>query len=160
MTVPPPVKKPESVRYEAILCPLDFSDESLKAREYGLSLAQEADARIMLLHVREGFVDEPDFKEFRDVNVLEYYQHREAEAMKRMMAAVPDEARVWSRPTEQVAKGKAYHQILRIVEEEKADLIVMGVRGRGALERLLFGSTTDHVVRRATCPVLTIRNQQ
>lgn len=42
-------------------------------------------------------------------------------------------------------------------EEDSADLIVMGVRGRGALDRLLFGSTTDHVIRQANCPVLTIR---
>ena len=56
-------------------------------------------------------------------------------------------------------KGKAHQQILRIAEEGKYDLIVMGVRGTGALSRFAFGSTADRVIRQADCPVLTIRSQ-
>lgn len=159
MTVPPRLKRSESVRYRAILCPIDFSDESTNALRYALSLAQEADARLTLLHVVEGFLDEPDEQDFRDLNILDYYEQLAKRASERLAAAVPDEARVWSRPTEQVVKGKAYQQILRIAEEGNYDLIVMGVRGRGALNRFVFGSTTDHVIRQAHCPVLTIRSQ-
>jgi nucleotide-binding universal stress UspA family protein len=157
MTVPPPVKRLESVRYRAILCPLDFSDESMQALRYALSLAQEANSRIILLHVLEGFVDEPDFKEFRDLKVLDYHQHLEARATERLAQSIPDEARTWARPSHRVAKGKPYRQILRIAGEDNIDLIVMGVRGRGALDKLFFGSTTEQVIRRANCPVLTIR---
>jgi nucleotide-binding universal stress UspA family protein len=56
-----------------------------------------------------------------------------------------------------VAPGKAYRGILKAAQERQADLIVMGVVGRGPLDLLLFGSTTEHVVRQAACPVLTIR---
>lgn len=159
MTVPPRSKTSESVRYRAILCPIDFSGESMQALQYALSLAQEADARLTLLHVVEGFLDEPDAQDLRDVNILTYYEQLEQRAGQRLAAAVPDEARVWSRPTEQVVKGKAYHQILRIAKEDNYDLIVMGVRGRGTLDRLAFGSTADRVIRQAHCPVLTIRTQ-
>jgi nucleotide-binding universal stress UspA family protein len=58
---------------------------------------------------------------------------------------------------ESVSMGKAYREILRIAGEEHADLIVLGVQGRTAADLLLFGSTTQHVVRQAECPVLTIR---
>jgi nucleotide-binding universal stress UspA family protein len=57
-----------------------------------------------------------------------------------------------------VTRGKAHHEILRLAAEQGAGLIVMGVQGRGAVDVMLFGSTTQYVVRAATCPVLTIRS--
>jgi nucleotide-binding universal stress UspA family protein len=56
-----------------------------------------------------------------------------------------------------VVTDKSYKAILRIARERDADLIVLGVQGRGVLDRMFFGSTTNHVIRQATCPVLTIR---
>ena len=61
-------------------------------------------------------------------------------------------------PLTRTARGKAYREILGIATEESCDLIVMGVHGRNALDLMLFGSTTNQVVRRATCPVLTLRS--
>jgi nucleotide-binding universal stress UspA family protein len=58
---------------------------------------------------------------------------------------------------EVVAVGKPSREILRAAAEIGADLIVMGVHGRGALERAMLGSTTHQVIRHATCPVLTVR---
>jgi nucleotide-binding universal stress UspA family protein len=59
------------------------------------------------------------------------------------------------RPVTQVRNGKPYVQILDVADSEGSDLIVVGVRGRNPLDITLFGST--HVVRRAACPVLTLR---
>jgi nucleotide-binding universal stress UspA family protein len=56
-----------------------------------------------------------------------------------------------------VVRGKPYREILQIARERGADLIVLGVQGRGTLNRMLFGSTANHVIRQAACPVLTIR---
>jgi nucleotide-binding universal stress UspA family protein len=56
-----------------------------------------------------------------------------------------------------VVEGRAYREILRQAAEKKTDLVVMGVHGRGALDLLLFGSTTHHVIRASTCPVLIVR---
>ena len=55
--------------------------------------------------------------------------------------------------------GKPWREVLRIATELQSDLIVMGVQGRGAADLLLFGSTTQHVVREAACPVLTLRHE-
>jgi universal stress protein A len=56
-----------------------------------------------------------------------------------------------------IASGKPYQEILHVATENAADLIVLGVQGRSLTDRLLFGSTAQHVVRQATCPVLTVR---
>jgi nucleotide-binding universal stress UspA family protein len=90
--------------------------------------------------------------------VSEYYHELEHDAVTRLRTVVPDDARVWSRPEERVVKGRAYQEILKVVAEEHVDLVVMGVQGKGAVNRLLFGSTTHHVIREAGCPVLTLRS--
>ena len=70
---------------------------------------------------------------------------------------VPEGAGEWCQPETLVVTGKWYREILRLADEQTADLIVMGVHGHNAMERMFLGSTTHHVVRRAPCPVLTIR---
>jgi nucleotide-binding universal stress UspA family protein len=67
--------------------------------------------------------------------------------------------RTWCKPVTQVVYGKAYRQILEVAASEHADLIVIGVRGRNPLDLTLFGSTTNQVVRRARCPVLTLKSR-
>ena len=56
-----------------------------------------------------------------------------------------------------ILSGRPHHEILRIAAEQEADLIVLGIHGKYAVDRLLFGSTAEPVVRRAPCPVLTVR---
>jgi len=67
--------------------------------------------------------------------VSEYYHHLEQDAVKRLRAVVPDEARIWSRPEERVVKGRAHQQILEVVADEQVDLVVMGVQGKGVVNR-------------------------
>ena len=71
-----------------------------------------------------------------------------------MSEAIWDRCRIVPR----VVHGKTYVQILRLAAEDRADLIVMGVHGRNAVDLTLFGSTTNQVVSGATCPVLTLRH--
>jgi len=78
-------------------------------------------------------------------------------ALERLAAAIPDELRGRCPIFETVTNGKAWQQILRVAVEEQADLIVLGVTGRATADLLLFGSTTQQVLRQALCPVLTIR---
>jgi nucleotide-binding universal stress UspA family protein len=159
LTVPPPVGTPSPgpATYKTILCPLELSEASSRALEYALSLAKEADARLILLHVVEGLTEQPYPSEAAQFNVPEYHRHLEEDAMKRLKAAVPDEDRTWCQPEERVESGKAYREILRVAADTRAELIVMGVHGKGVVDRWLFGSTTSHIVRQATCPVLTLR---
>jgi len=80
-----------------------------------------------------------------------------ASATRRLESLVPAETRDRCAMTTAVCHGKPYIEILRLAEETAADLIVLGVHGRKRLDVAMFGSTTYHVVRRAACPVVTLR---
>jgi nucleotide-binding universal stress UspA family protein len=72
-------------------------------------------------------------------------------------ALISDEVRTWCDPAVQIRYGKPYRTILEVAAREATDLIVIGVRGRNPVDVMLFGSTTNQVVRRASCPVLTLK---
>lgn len=158
MTIPPPLTQPGPALYKTILCPLDFSGGSTRALDYALSLAQEADARLILLHVIESLLGESGAAEMGHLSVAEFHRYLEEDAVAQLKSIVPEQARAWSAPEERVTRDRAYREILRIAKDEGVQLIVMGVQGKGALNRLLFGSTTHHVIREAVCPVLTVRS--
>lgn len=140
-------------RFERILCPVDFADPSRRALRQAFSLARESGGRVLVLHVLEAFADDLP-AEYGHFNVPEFRRYMEADARKRLDEAV----REAEAPVEtMLASGKAYREILRVAEEWKSDLVVMGVHGRGPLDLLLFGSTAQHVVRAASCPVMTLR---
>jgi len=148
--------RPADVVYKRILCPVDFSEASDAALRYALSLAQEAGARLILLHVVEWLSDLDRDRE-PGMDVPDLRRLLEGDARERLRRAVPAEARNWCTPEEVVTGGKAYREILRLARERDAQLIVMGAHGHGPWERMLFGSTTHHVLHAANCPVLTIR---
>lgn len=156
LTVPPLARTTSKLPYKRILCAVDFSDSSLAALDFAFSLAQEGDADLTLLHVFEWPADDVPLAT-RPFSVPEFRQEIEREAIAKLHALVPESVREWCRPTTHVSHGKAYRELLRLATDTSADLIVMGVHGRNAMDLMLFGSTTNQVVRRATCPVLTIR---
>jgi len=78
-----------------------------------------------------------------------------SEAQKQLDLFVPSDTSI--RVERRLVEGDAVPSILREAEEQGADLIVMGMHGRTGLNRLLMGSTAEHVVRRASCPVLTVK---
>jgi nucleotide-binding universal stress UspA family protein len=143
-------------RFRRILCPVDFSPPALHAVKQALSLSETEKARLTLLHVVE-WLPEEEVREHRPFDVPAFKGYLERDALRRLRALVPEDARNWCDPRETVVFGRPWREILRHAAEAPPDLIVMGVRGRGAVELMLFGSTTHHVVREAACPVLTIR---
>jgi nucleotide-binding universal stress UspA family protein len=155
LTVPPAAETAAQLPYRRILCPVDFSDPSLAAFRLATSLAQEADARLTLLHVIDFSPDEERIVERFDVP--EFQRVVTENARVRLEALLTADLREWCSPTNHIAYGKPYRRILEIAAEEGTDLIVIGVHGRNALDLALFGSTTNQVVRRAPCPVLTRR---
>lgn len=163
-----PARAPEAtgatlVVFKRILCPVDFSDSSLHALNYAMSLAQEADARLTVLHVMvyDLEVEAPEMYETvladRRLSVSDYRRRCEEHSRERLRTAVPEAVRAYCTVDTLLATGKPYREILRIAADQHADLIVMGVQGRGGADLMLSGSTTQHVVRQATCPVLTLR---
>ncbi len=149
----------EPALFKKILCPVDFSFCSQKSLEFAISLAEEADAHLTLLHVLE-FAPDVDPRQGAAPLVHEYRTRLENEARERLRAAVPTEVRQWCQVEELVRVGRPYSEILRAAEAHGAELIVIGVQGRSGLDLAVFGSTTQHVVRAARCPVLTIRSGQ
>lgn len=151
------------VVFKRILCPIDFSDSSMHALNYAMSLAQEADARLTVLHVMvyDLEIEAPEMYETviadRHLSVTDYRRRYEEYSRERLRAAVPETVATYRTVEVLLATGKPYREILRVAAEQQADLIVMGVQGRGAADLMVFGSTTQHVVRQATCPVLTLR---
>lgn len=162
LTVPPHTRSRWQLPFKHVLCALDFSDASLDAVRSALSLAEESGASLTLLHVLEWPWAEPpapalgELPHEQGVALAEFRRFLEASAGKRLESLIPDASRV-SRVTTTIRSGKPYLQILDVAAQEQADLIVIGVHGRSPVDLALLGSTTNQVVRRAACPVLTLR---
>jgi nucleotide-binding universal stress UspA family protein len=153
LTAPPASYSTVKLPYSRVLCPVDFSESSKAALGFAFSLGKESDAAVTILHV----VDTPDID--RLMQRFDWSQYQKAVGEKvssQLNALVPEDVRLWCRPSVQVAFGKPYREILRVAGTEGTDLIVIGVRGRNPVDLAIFGSTTNQVVRRATCPVLTL----
>lgn len=156
LTVPPRAQKTSNLPFKRILCPVDFGDSSKAALELAASIASESDADLTIMHVLEPGAD-ADPLTYRPITVPEYHQARREEACAQLKALVDDDMREWCRPSTHIARGKPYREILGTATEDASDLIVMCVHGRNPVDLALFGSTTNHVVRAATCPVMTLR---
>ena len=150
--------------FKRILCPIDFSDASTNALNYAMSLAQEADAHLTVLHVMTYEMElTPDMSQsllaYSHLNKAEFRKACEDNSRELLKAAVPDTVRAYCAVETLLGTGKPYREILRVAAEERSDLVVMGVQGRGAVDLMFFGSTTQHVVRQAACSVLTLRKR-
>jgi len=159
MIVPPraPDTPPDRpIRFERILCAVDFSPASVRALEHAMTLAEEGSARLTVLHAIE---IPPELREHPLVGEIDVDGLRaaaEADCLRRLRALVPDEVRTYCTVETAVREGAASREVLRMAAEQESDLVVMGVHGRGAVDLLVFGSTTARVTRAAECPVLVV----
>jgi nucleotide-binding universal stress UspA family protein len=144
------------VTFRNILCPVDFSPSALQALGFALELAREGKATVRVLYAVE-LLPEEELRTNAHFNVPEYRQHVVEDALGRLNTLLAGESRSSIAVEPMVAVGRAYREILRVAADAPTDLIVMGAQGRGGLGLTLFGSTTQQVVRAATCPVLTVR---
>jgi nucleotide-binding universal stress UspA family protein len=139
------------LKIRTILCPTDFSPYSRHAWEMACALARDYGARIVLLHVRE--IPTGIYGEFGAIPAEPY---EVGDINEQLAAFKPPYAQVKVEPV--VAQGNPAPTIVEIAKERGCDLIVMGSHGRTGLGRLLMGSVAETVVRRAGCPVLTLRS--
>ncbi len=137
-----------------ILVGSDFSPDAAHALDYGLSLAQDFESEIHLVHVVEPFAYAdalvPDLTTAEvqtDLNVL---------LTGRLTSLVPAEARNWCDVKTVCLTGKPYEELVTYADAQRVEMIILGIRGRGLVETFLLGSTTDRVIRRASCPVLAV----
>jgi nucleotide-binding universal stress UspA family protein len=135
---------PELIELQRILYCTDFSEHSEQAWDHAVSLAAEYRAELTLLHVLE---DIPGSSDIED---------EIAKALQRLEKQISPWAHtnVVTKPVVRI--GKAYQQIIQLALESQTDLVIMGVRGRHALDLAVFGSTTYRVVQSGPCPVLVV----
>ena len=162
LTIPPSAElRDDLMPFDSILCASDFSAACRKALDMAILMGQEADARLILLHALQlpeydpGIVPVP-----RPVSTRSEYSEFLKDALRRLRGGLPADAVFRCRPEPVVAEGRPADVILETASREDVKLIVMGVQTRGALDRLIFGSTTRSVMQAAACPVLSIRASQ
>lgn len=142
-----------NISLQKVLVPYDFSDHSELALKYGLSVAQEYQAELHLLHVvAPHTVSEPEISWYPPTGESAYHN-----AARRLQNAVPPEAHLWCDVKNVVSDGQPYREILNYAEKNAIDLISIGAHGAGFGMRALFGSNVDRVLRQAPCPVLVAR---
>lgn len=143
-----------------ILVPTDFSKHSQNALRYAAEFAGKFGAELYLLHVVQDlalFV--PDAVAVTPPLALPVSQLTAAarEALDRLAR---DEMLQGLNVRQVVREGTPFYEIIQVAKEEDIDLIVMGTHGHAGLVHVLLGSVTEKVVRKAPCPVLTVRHPE
>jgi nucleotide-binding universal stress UspA family protein len=137
-----------------VLCALDGSAASGAGVAYAVSLAERTGAKLTLVSVVEAL---PYGGDFTGPDFAAFHAARDTHAREALDTAVAADVRVRCNVHDRLVYGHPAQQILEVSAQEAPDLLVMGVQGRGALDLLMFGSTANHVLRHASCPVLTVR---
>lgn len=141
------------VNLKRVLVAYDFSDFAELALRYGLSIAQEHQAEVHLLHVLPPrSLNDPEIAWYPNKGESAYHA-----AACRLQRAVPAEVHLWCTVKTAVSEGNPYREILHYAEKNEIDLISVGAHGAGFGMRALFGSNVDRVLRQAPCPVLVAR---
>jgi nucleotide-binding universal stress UspA family protein len=143
-------------RIKNILVPTDFSDGFIHSLNYAVEIAKSMESELHIIHVIEPIVFSTDivitkygFDELP--NELEIYAKKDLEKITNVL--IEKEVTF----TTKVLHGKAYEEILDYAKKNHIDMICIATHGHGNLENLLFGSTTEKVLRKADCPVLVVR---
>jgi nucleotide-binding universal stress UspA family protein len=135
-----------------ILFPTDFSAASQAAMQYATALARDSGATLLIVHVEDLTPVMEDGLYLPPASVPN------PEIKKMLEQVLPSDQQV---PTEHILMlGTPATDILRLAEEHNVDMIVMGTHGRTGLGRMLMGSVAESIVRRAPCPVLTVKEKQ
>jgi nucleotide-binding universal stress UspA family protein len=148
----------EPFRLQRILVPVDFSEHSKNALTYAISIAKQFQSELVLVYVVESAIYPAEFG-FGQVALptaemeRDFRERGKKELEKLVRSHINDQAK--SRTM--VAEGHPASEILAIANKEQVDLIIIATHGHTGVEHLLFGSTTEKVVRKASCPVLVVR---
>ena len=145
----------QAITLKKILVGCDFSPDSGQALNHALSLAQEFEAELHLINVIEAPA-QPGLLTGETSASEEIQEDIRQLLSQKLKDLVPAEARHWCTPQTSILEGLPYEELARYAESNDVDMIVMGIRGHGLVKTLFLGSTTDRVVRRAPCPVLSV----
>ena len=142
--------------FKKILFPTDFSVASDYAMSYAISMAKRYKAKFFLLHVVDTTYDISGFY-IPHISAEKLMQEMEEAAEKKLTNISSAISRRVKAREIVVKSGIPHKEILKFAKDKGIDMIIMGTHGKAGLDHLLFGSTTERVLRQANCPVLTIR---
>lgn len=146
------------IAMKTILHPTDFSDSSKYALTYALSFAEEYSAKLCVVHVIEEVSSALYFDMLQAPPLAQLMADIEKQAQKAMEDLLTPEVRQKYKVETIIRKGVPFLEIVRCAEEIHADVIVCGTHGRTGLKHAIFGSVAEKVVRKAPCPVLSVRH--
>jgi nucleotide-binding universal stress UspA family protein len=145
------------VAFKEIVVPTDFSDHSLRGLDYAVEIADRFSSGLKLVYVIEPLLQAADLSwttvDFEELNTA----HKES--AEKQLTQIREERIPKGIPADTVILfGKPFVEIVKFAKNENCDLIVMATHGRGAVSHILMGSTAEKVVRKAPCPVLTVKH--
>lgn len=144
------------MQLKTILFPTDFSQGARAAMDHAISFAQDYHAKLILLYV------------IQDISIAEWYIPSSlsmTDLVEDMQKSAAREMDKWGAEVgakvkdmeKMIVRGVPFVEIIKTAKDRSADLIVIGTHGRTGIDHMLFGSTAEKVVRKAACPVLTVR---
>jgi nucleotide-binding universal stress UspA family protein len=145
------------VAFKEIVVPTDFSEHSLRAVDYGVEIGDKFASHLTLVYVIEPLLQAADLT-WTTVDFEELNKAHKISAEQQIKQILDDRIPKRVPCSTAILFGKPFVEILKYAREENADLIVMATHGRGAISHILMGSTAEKVVRKAPCPVLTVKH--
>jgi nucleotide-binding universal stress UspA family protein len=139
-----------------VLVPIDFSDYSKSSLKYATEFAQKFNAEMILVYVVEPVIYPPDFSmgQIAIPSVNTEWDIKAKEELDKLAGSeIPNDVKVLT----VIKTGKPFLEIIETAADEDVDIIIIATHGHSGMEHILFGSTAEKVVRKAPCPVLTLR---
>lgn len=142
------------ITLKKILCPIDHSECSYLALKYAISLALKDEAKLYLMHVVDSRLYDTEIYKFSPYKPDKIDMPGiHTELIKSLPEGTTDVLEVETI----VVTGVPFQEIINAADEKGADIIVIGTHGRTGLSHAMMGSVAEKVVRKAPCPVLTVR---
>jgi nucleotide-binding universal stress UspA family protein len=143
------------IEIKRVLFPVDFTENSSKILPYALTVSEKFGATIYLLHVVEDFSKWTGGFYIPSVP-LDLYRKEALSAAEKTIERIVEQLHGYLQFEKKIVFGDPIQEILKTIESEAIDLVVMGTHGRKGLEHVFFGSVAENVVKRSAAPVLTI----
>jgi nucleotide-binding universal stress UspA family protein len=145
-----------NIEIKKILIPIDFSDYSKAALKYSSNFAKIFNSELVLIYVVEPVIYPPDFS-MGQLTLPAINLDVDKRASEELEKLANSEIEKTIKVKTLIKPGKPFVEIIDTAREENIDLIIIATHGHSGMEHILFGSTADKVVKKAPCPVLTIR---
>ena len=147
------------MKIEKILFPTDFSEGSYHALPYAVDFSSLYNAKLYIVHIIYDFTKAtyshiPHLSSDQSINEITAWAESEIDK------CCFEQTRGLSNVEKLVLHGVPHEEIVKFAEDKKIDIIVMGTYGRTGLDKLIFGSTAERVVRKASCPVLAVKQAE